>query len=66
MEINISEEEALKYISTYAAYNPINMEKEQGYKKKQEFTIDILDNDLLRIVKLKNKKYTFWDIWQIS
>ena len=51
-----TEEEALKYISSYAAYNPINMEKEQGYKKKQEFTIDILDNDLFPNCKTKKQK----------
>jgi DNA-directed RNA polymerase beta subunit len=27
-------------------YTPINMDKETGIKKKQEFTMDILNNDL--------------------
>jgi DNA-directed RNA polymerase II subunit RPB2 len=52
-------DEAIKYISSYCAYNPINMEKEQGIQKKQNFTIEILDNDLFPHCKSKIQKIYF-------
>ena len=42
----LTEEECVKYITTYAMYTPINMDKETGSRKKHEFTLDILRNDL--------------------
>jgi DNA-directed RNA polymerase II subunit RPB2 len=42
----ITQEEAIKFIMTYVMYTPINMDKETGAKKKYEFTLDILKNDL--------------------
>ena len=42
----LTREDAIKYITTYVMYTPINMDKETGAKKKQEFTMDILTNDL--------------------
>ena len=54
-----SYDESIKYISTYAAYNPINMEKEQGNKKKLDFAIDILENDLFPHCKTKKQKIYF-------
>ena len=54
-----SQEEAINYISTYVAYNPINMDKDQGYKKKQEFAIDILENDLFPHCKTPKQKIYF-------
>ncbi len=42
----LTQEECIKYITTYAMYTPINMDKETGIKKKLEFTMDILNNDL--------------------
>ena len=42
----ISKEECIKYITTFVMYTPINMDKETGAKKKLEFTMDILTNDL--------------------
>jgi DNA-directed RNA polymerase II subunit RPB2 len=42
----LSEEESIRYITTYAMYTPINMDKETGSRKKHEFTLDILRNDL--------------------
>ena len=55
----LDQESALKHITTYAAYNPINMDKETGIKKKTEFTIDILDNDLFPHCKTKKQKIYF-------
>ena len=42
----MTQEECIKYITSFAMYTPINMDKETGAKKKHEFTLDILNNDL--------------------
>jgi DNA-directed RNA polymerase II subunit RPB2 len=42
----LTSEECIKYITTFAMYTPINMDKETGAKKKHDFTMDILNNDL--------------------
>ena len=42
----MTQEDAIKYILTYVMYTPINMDRETGLKKKTEFTMDILKNDL--------------------
>ena len=42
----LTQEDCIKYITSFAMYTPINMDKETGIKKKQEFTMDILNNDL--------------------
>jgi len=43
---HLTQEECIRYITTFAMYTPINMDKETGIKKKQEFTMEILNNDL--------------------
>ena len=42
----ITKEESIKYITSQAIYTPINMDKETGARKKMEFALDILHNDL--------------------
>jgi DNA-directed RNA polymerase II subunit RPB2 len=42
----LTQEECIKFITGFAMYTPINMDKETGVKKKHEFTLDILNNDL--------------------
>jgi DNA-directed RNA polymerase II subunit RPB2 len=42
----MSQEDAIKYLMSHAMFTPINMDKETGAKKKRDFTMDILDNDL--------------------
>ena len=42
----ITKEEALVHITSFAMYTPINMDKDTGTKKKREFTMEILNNDL--------------------
>jgi DNA-directed RNA polymerase II subunit RPB2 len=42
----LTQDECIKYITNFAMYTPINMDKETGAKKKHEFTLDILNNDL--------------------
>jgi DNA-directed RNA polymerase II subunit RPB2 len=43
---HLSQEECIRYITSFAMFTPINMDKETGAKKKLEFTMDILNNDL--------------------
>jgi DNA-directed RNA polymerase beta subunit/intein/homing endonuclease len=42
----LTKEECIKYIMGFVMYTPINMDKDTGAKKKYEFTMDILSNDL--------------------
>jgi DNA-directed RNA polymerase II subunit RPB2 len=42
----MTQEDCLKYITGYVMFTPLNMDKETGIKKKHEFTLDILNNDL--------------------
>ena len=42
----LTKDEAIKYITNYVIYTPINMDKETGIRKKHEFTLDVLQNDL--------------------
>jgi DNA-directed RNA polymerase beta subunit len=42
----MTKEDAIKYITGYVMFTPINMDKETGIRKKAEFTADILSNDL--------------------
>jgi DNA-directed RNA polymerase II subunit RPB2 len=43
---HLSQEECIRYITSFAMFTPINMDKETGAKKKLDFTMDILNNDL--------------------
>ena len=42
----MTQEDAIKRIMTSVAYTPINMDKETGQRKKREFTIEVLENDV--------------------
>ena len=42
----MTQEDAIQYLTGFAMYTPINMDKESGIRKKKEFTMDILKNDL--------------------
>jgi DNA-directed RNA polymerase beta subunit len=52
----MTRDDALKHITTYVAYTPLNMDKEKGAKKKQEFTQDVLNNDLFPHCKTLTQK----------
>tara|TARA_R110002072_G_scaffold345_3_gene2334 strand:+ start:2615 stop:6163 length:3549 start_codon:yes stop_codon:yes gene_type:complete len=39
-------EEAIKYITNNVVYTPLNMDKESGAKKKREFAIEVINNDI--------------------
>jgi len=54
----LTQEDALDYIVGFAMYTPINMDKEAGQKKKKEFTISVLSNDMFPHCKTEiQKKY---------
>jgi DNA-directed RNA polymerase II subunit RPB2 len=42
----MTKEDAMRHITSFVAYTPMNMDKETGAKKKHEFAIEVLDNDL--------------------
>ena len=42
----MTQEDALKHITSSVAFTPLNMDKETGARKKREFTLEVLDNDL--------------------
>ena len=49
-------EDCINFIVASAMYTPINMTKEVGQKKKREFTINVLENDLFPHCKTKKQK----------
>ena len=51
-----TQEEALKHIITMVAFTPINMDRETGAKKKREFALDVLNNDLFPHCKTSEQK----------
>jgi len=52
----ITKEDAINYITSCAAFTPINMTKEQGLIKKRAFAIDVTNNDLFPHCKTKQEK----------
>ena len=52
----LTQEAAIKYITNYAIYTPINMDRETGIQKKREFTLDIIENDIFPHCKTKSQK----------
>ncbi len=52
-------EDCINFIVASAMYTPINMTKEVGQKKKREFTINVLENDLFPHCKTKKQKIYF-------
>ena len=55
----LTKEEALLYITQHVMYTPINMDKESGAKKKQEFTNEVITNDLFPHCKTWTQKVYF-------
>ena len=52
----MSEDISISHINSYVAYTPLNMDKETGAKKKYEFTMDVLNNDLFPHCKTREQK----------
>ena len=55
----LTKEEALKYITSHAMYTPLNMDKETGARKKLEFTINVLTDDLFPHCRTHTQKLYF-------
>jgi len=54
----MTQEDALKHITSSVAFTPLNMDKETGARKKREFTLEVLDNDLFpHCLTLQQKLY---------
>jgi len=55
----LTADDSIKYITSFAMYTPINMDKETGVKKKLEFTMDVLNNDLFPHCQNSTQKIYF-------
>jgi len=55
----ITQEECIKCITSYVMYTPLNMDKEMGIKKKHDFTMEILTNDLFPHCRNQEQKIYF-------
>ena len=54
----LTQDDAIKYIMSFVIYTPINMDKETGIKKKYEFTLEVLQNDLYpHCPSIEQKRY---------
>ena len=42
----LTKESALAYITQFVMYTPMHMDKETGNRKKSEFTVEVINNDL--------------------
>lgn len=52
----MTKETAIRHIMSYVAYTPINMDKETGIRKKHEFTLEVLENDVFPHTKTTAQK----------
>ena len=55
----LTQEDALKLVTSQVMYTPINMDKETGAKKKRAFATDILNNDLFPHCRTMTQKLYF-------
>jgi len=52
----MTNEDALRHITASVAYTPMNLDKETGMRKKREFAIEVLNNDLFPHCKTVQQK----------
>jgi DNA-directed RNA polymerase II subunit RPB2 len=52
----LNQEEAIKIITSYVMYTPINMDKETGANKKHDFAMEVLNNDLFPHCQSRGQK----------
>jgi DNA-directed RNA polymerase II subunit RPB2 len=52
----VTQEAAIKYIVANVIYTPMNMDKETGSKKKYDFAIEVLNNDIFPHCKTEKQK----------
>jgi DNA-directed RNA polymerase II subunit RPB2 len=55
----LTQQDSIKYITSYVMYTPINMDRETGQRKKLEFANDILANDLFPHCATQQQKIYF-------
>ena len=55
----LTQEECIRHIMSYVIYTPINMDKETGTRKKYEFTLDVINNDLFPHCQTTQQKIYF-------
>ena len=54
----LTQEEALRHITSFVAYTPFNMDRETGLLKKRDFALEVLNNDLFpHCQTMQQKKY---------
>ena len=53
------QEKAINYITNNVMFTPINMDKETGWRKKKEFGLEVLKNDLFPHCETKTQKVYF-------
>jgi DNA-directed RNA polymerase II subunit RPB2 len=53
------QESSIQYIVNSAMFTPLNMDKETGERKKYEFTINVLENDLFPHCKTSEQRIYF-------
>jgi len=52
----LTQEDALRHITSFVAYTPFNMDREAGLIKKREFALEVLNNDLFPHCQTMNQK----------
>ena len=52
----ITYENALRYIISNVIYTPLNVDKETGYKRKCEFALEVINNDIFPHCKTNTQK----------
>jgi DNA-directed RNA polymerase II subunit RPB2 len=55
----LTQEDALRHIVSSVMYTPLNMDKETGAKKKHDFAMDVLENDIFPHCRTKTQKLYF-------
>ncbi len=55
----MTQEDAIRHITSYAAFTPINMDKDHGTKKKRDFVMEVLSNDLFPHCRTPAQKIYF-------
>lgn len=55
----MTQEDAMQYLTMHVKYTPMNMTREEGLKKKREFTEEVLANDLYPHCKTNKQKLYF-------
>jgi len=55
----MTQEDAVKHIASFVMYTPMNMDKEAGAKRKFDFTLDVLHNDLFPHCSTMEQKVYF-------